>query len=141
VRYGAAGYNSIVPPINATTTQATAAIATASHRPRVASTADRKRRGLASAIAANRTVKPTALTRSAVVREALALIDRDGVDRFSIRRLPTGIKRRVSFTQRSSSHCYRSLDSIPSSERVIALWRVRRHSMLSCQSTYGAQPG
>jgi hypothetical protein len=39
VRYGAAGYNSIVPPINATTTQAAAAIATASHRPRVASSA------------------------------------------------------------------------------------------------------
>lgn len=32
-------------------------------------------------------MKPTALTRRAVVREALALIDRDGVDRFSIRRL------------------------------------------------------
>jgi TetR/AcrR family transcriptional regulator, tetracycline repressor protein len=38
-------------------------------------------------VRAKRTIKATSLSRGTVVREALELIDRDGVDRFSIRRL------------------------------------------------------
>jgi TetR/AcrR family tetracycline transcriptional repressor len=52
-------------------------------------TTERKHRSASqrARASANRTVKSTTLGRSTVVREALELIDRDGVDRFSIRRL------------------------------------------------------